>query len=91
MIVKRGFRRPPPLYEDRLRNAPAGYFFDVMTNGFGTMPDYASQLEAADRWRIIAFIRALQLSRNATIADVPADKREQLNAKPASPNREERR
>jgi mono/diheme cytochrome c family protein len=82
MIVQRGFRKPPSYHEERLRNAPVGYFFDVVTNGFGTMPDYATQIEVADRWRIIAYIRALQLSQHSTLADVPADKRDELNRKP---------
>ncbi len=72
MVVRRGFRAPPPLYEDRLRNAPVGHFFDVMTNGFGAMPDYAEQITPADRWAIAAYIRALQLSEHATMDDVPA-------------------
>jgi hypothetical protein len=71
MIVQRGFRRPPSFHTDRLRKAPLGYFFDVMTNGFGAMPDYASQIAPDDRWRIVAYIRALQLSQAATMADVP--------------------
>ncbi len=82
MIPKRGFRKPPSYHDDRLRNAPVGYFFDVITNGFGNMPDYAAQVEPSDRWRIIAYIRALQLSQRATVADVPADKRDELNKKP---------
>src|SRR5262249_47351124 len=57
---------------DRLRKAPIGYFFDVMTNGFGAMPDYSQQVAPADRWAIAAYIRALQLSQHATEADVPA-------------------
>jgi Cytochrome C oxidase, cbb3-type, subunit III len=72
MIVQRGFRRPPSYHTERLRKAPLGYFFDVMTNGFGAMPDYASQIPPRDRWAIVAYIRALQLSQNATLADVPA-------------------
>jgi mono/diheme cytochrome c family protein len=79
MIVKRGFRKPPSFHDDRLRNAPVGYFFDVQTNGFGAMPDYASQIPPEDRWRIIAYIRALQLSQRATIADVPPSERDKLN------------
>ena len=75
MIVQRGYRRPPSLHQDRLRNAPVGHFFDVMTNGFGAMPDYAAQIEAEDRWAIVAYIRALQLSEHATLADVPAAER----------------
>ena len=81
MIPRRGFRRPPTYHDDRLRSAPVGYFFDVITNGFGNMPDYSAQVEAADRWRIIAYIRALQLSQRATLADVPPDKRGELNKK----------
>jgi len=72
MIVQRGFTRPPSYHTDRLRNAPLGYFFEVMTNGFGAMPEYATQIPARDRWCIVAYIRALQLSQNATAADVPA-------------------
>jgi mono/diheme cytochrome c family protein len=78
MIVRRGYRRPPSLHQDRLRNAPVGHFFDVMTNGFGAMPDYAAQIRAADRWAIAAYIRALQLSEHATLADVPAADRSQI-------------
>jgi hypothetical protein len=78
MIVRRGYRPPPSLHIDRLRDAPVGHFFDVMTAGFGAMPDYAAQIPPADRWTIVAFIRALQLSEHATLADVPADKREAL-------------
>jgi mono/diheme cytochrome c family protein len=71
-IPSRGFARKPPSYHiERLRKAPLGYFYDVITNGFGTMPDYASQIPPQDRWNIVAYIRALQLSENATSADVP--------------------
>ena len=71
-IPSRGFARKPPSFHDqRLQKAPLGYFYDVMTNGFGTMPDYASQVPPQDRWNIVAYIRALQLSQNATRADVP--------------------
>ena len=70
MIPQRGYRHPPTYHQDRLRKAPLGYFFDVMTNGFGAMPAYAEQIpEVKDRWRIAAYIRALQLSQNATQAD----------------------
>ena len=79
MVVQRGFRAPPSYHEDRLRNAPVGYFFDVMTNGFGAMQDYASQVPVADRWAIAAYIRALQLSQRATVADVPANRRADLD------------
>ena len=78
MIVQRGFPPPPSFHTDRLREAPAGYYFDVITNGFGLMYSYASRVEVADRWAIIAYIRALQLSQNATAADVPADELQQL-------------
>jgi mono/diheme cytochrome c family protein len=80
MIVQRGFRPPPSYGEQRLREAPAGYFFDVMTNGFGAMQDYAAQVPVADRWAIAAYIRALQFSQAATIDDVPADRRAELDA-----------
>jgi hypothetical protein len=69
MIVQRGYKHPPTYHQDRLRKAPLGYFFDVMTNGYGAMPDYASQIPVHDRWCIVAYIRALQLSQNATQAD----------------------
>ena len=72
MIVQRGYRRPPSYHTERLRKAPLGYFFDVMTNGFGAMPDYASQIPPRDRWDIVAYIHALQLSQGATMADIPA-------------------
>jgi mono/diheme cytochrome c family protein len=79
MIVKRGFRKPPSFHDERLRNAPIGYFFDVETNGFGAMPDYASQIPPEDRWRIIAYIRALQLSQRGALADVPPGERDKLS------------
>ena len=78
MIVRRGFRRPPSFHQDRLRQAPVGQLFDVITNGFGAMPDYATQIPPADRWAIIAYLRALQLSEHAAVGDVPADKRSEL-------------
>jgi mono/diheme cytochrome c family protein len=71
MIVQRGYKRPPSYHIDRLRRAPIGYFFDVMTNGFGAMPDYSQQVSPEDRWAIAAYIRALQLSQHATEADLP--------------------
>ncbi len=71
MIVQRGFTPPPSYHTDRLRKAPLGYFYEVITNGFGAMPEYASQIPPSDRWDIVAYIRALQLSQNATQADVP--------------------
>jgi len=78
MVVRRGYRRPPSLHQDRLRTAPAGHFFDVITNGFGAMPDYAAQVRAEDRWAIVAYVRALQLSEHATVADVPAAERDRI-------------
>jgi hypothetical protein len=71
-IPTRGFRQPPSFHIDRLRKAPIAYFFDVDTNGFGVMPDYAAQVAVRDRWCIAAYIRALQLSQNANSGDVPA-------------------
>ena len=84
MVVRRGFRRPPTFHSDRLRSAPVGYFFDVITHGFGAMQDYATQVPVADRWAIAAYIRALQISQHASVEDVPADKRALLDA-PAHP------
>jgi hypothetical protein len=83
MIVQRGFPQPPSYHIQRLRDAPAGHFFEVMTNGFGAMYSYAARVEPADRWRIAAYIRVLQLSRNATIQDVPESERQNLSAQPA--------
>ncbi len=80
MIVQRGYRRPPSLHLDRLRDQQPGYFFDVMTNGFGVMPNYAQQIPVADRWAIAGYVRALQLSQRAMLADVPAADRGQLDA-----------
>jgi mono/diheme cytochrome c family protein len=79
MVVRRGYRRPPTFHQNRLQIAPVGHFFDVITNGFGAMPDYAAQIPPADRWAIVAYLRALQLSEHATMADVPADKRGTLD------------
>jgi mono/diheme cytochrome c family protein len=80
MIPSRGLRHPPSFHTDALRNAKTGHFFDVMTNGFGAMPTYAPQIPVNDRWAIIAYIRALQLSRNGTINDLPPAQRAQLTA-----------
>jgi mono/diheme cytochrome c family protein len=80
-VPSRGFSRKPPSFHDaRLQKAPLGYFYDVITNGFGIMPDYASQIPPQDRWDIVAYVRALQLSQNATMADVPAG--QQIPSKP---------
>lgn len=81
MIVQRGFQAPPSYHIERLRNAPVGHFFDVITNGYGAMYSYASRVSPDDRWRIAAYIRVLQLSQHATLNDVPADNRGQLTQK----------
>jgi len=78
MIPARGYRRPPSFHTDTLRNQPSGHFFDVITNGFGAMPQYGTIIPPRDRWAVIAYIRALQLSQNATPADVPAGDRAKL-------------
>lgn len=79
IVVRRGFRsKPTSFHEPRLRDKPAGYFFDVMTIGFGAMPDYSAQISARDRWAIVAYIRALQLSQNAGMDDVPPERRAEL-------------
>jgi mono/diheme cytochrome c family protein len=80
MIPARGYRHPPSFHTDKLRNAPTGHFFDVMTNGFGAMPPYRTMITVQDRWAIVSYIRALQLSQNATVADVPAGEVAKLDA-----------
>jgi hypothetical protein len=84
MISIRGMKHPPSFHQDRLRQAPNGYFYDNITNGFGAMYGYSAQIPARDRWAIIAYVRALQLSRNMKAADLPAELREKLN-QPAAP------
>jgi hypothetical protein len=74
MVVQRGYRRPPSYHIDRLRSAPLGHFFEVITNGFGAMPDYSAQIEPDDRWAIAAYIRVLQFSQYAPAQLLPADK-----------------
>jgi len=78
MVVQRGYRHPPSLHLDRLVQAPPGHIFDVITNGFGAMPDYAAQVRVNDRWAIAAYIKALQLSQHAAVADLPAAARAEL-------------
>lgn len=78
MIVQRGFLHPPSYYSDALRKAPNQLFFDVITHGYGAMYSYADRVEPADRWAIVAYIRALQASASASLSDVPADKRSAL-------------
>ena len=77
MIVRRGFSPPPTYHDDRLRNAPVGHFFDVITNGWGKMNSYGAQIQPADRWAIVAYIRALQLSQNP-------EEISKMNANPAA-------
>jgi mono/diheme cytochrome c family protein len=90
MVVQRGLRQAASFHQDRLREEKVGYFFDVITNGFGAMPDYATQIPVRDRWLIVAYVRTLQLSQHAAVDDVPADRRGSLDAaepgtaKPAS-------
>jgi mono/diheme cytochrome c family protein len=80
MIVQRGFKRPSSYHVDRLRQMPIGYYFDVVTGGYGAMSDYASQVPVEDRWAIAAYIRALQLSQYAPAELVPAERRDELEA-----------
>lgn len=80
MIVQRGFPPPPSYHIDRLRNAPVGHFYDVITRGYGVMYSYASRVAPTDRWAIVAYIRALQLSYHATTNDVPPDELAKLEA-----------
>ncbi len=79
MIVQRGFRAPPSFHLDRLRQAPVGHFFDVITNGLGAMYDYKERIRPRDRWAIVAYVRALQFSQNANIGDVPEAIRQKLS------------
>lgn len=82
MIVQRGFRKPPNFTIERLREAPPGHIFDVIARGFGAMPAYGSQISPRDRWAIVAYVRALQLSQHASLDDVSVDDRSKLEAMP---------
>ena len=82
MVVQRGLRQAASYHQDRLREEKVGYFYDVVTNGFGAMQGYAEQIPVRDRWLIVAYVRTLQLSQHAAAADVPADKRAELEEKP---------
>jgi mono/diheme cytochrome c family protein len=82
MVVLRGYRQAASFYTDKLVHAPVGHFFDVITNGFGAMPSYASRIEPDDRWRVAAYIRALELSESASLNDVPPDQRQNLTVEP---------
>jgi mono/diheme cytochrome c family protein len=83
MVVQRGLRQAASFHQDRLRQERMGYFFDVITNGFGAMQGYAEQVPVRDRWLITAYVRALQLSQNASVNEVPADRRRELDGAPA--------
>ena len=80
MVTLRGMKHPPSYHQDRLRNVPSGYLFDVITNGFGAMNGYSAQVAPRDRWAIVAYVRALQVSRNARVADLPLSLKEKLMA-----------
>ena len=82
MVVQRGLRQAASYHQDRLRQEKVGYLFDVVTNGFGAMQGYADQVPVHDRWLIVAYVRALQLSQHASVNDVPADRRAELDAAP---------
>jgi mono/diheme cytochrome c family protein len=84
MVVQRGLRQAATYHQERLQRAQPGYFFDVITNGFGAMQGYAEQIPPRDRWMIAAYVRALQLSQNAAVDDVPAADRARLD-QPAAP------
>jgi hypothetical protein len=89
MVVQRGFRHPPTFHSDRVRQLPVGHYFDAITNGFGAMASYASRVPVRDRWAIIAYIRALQLSQNATIEEVPPAERGALDQPAEAPKPQE--
>jgi len=80
MVALRGMKHPPSFHQDRLRQVPNGYLYDVITNGFGAMYGYSAQIPPRDRWAIVAYLRALQLSRNAPVGQLPAELREKLMA-----------
>lgn len=82
MIVERGYRAPPSFHIDRLRAAPPGHLFQVMSRGLGAMPPHADQIPVLDRWRIAAYIRALQASRDARVADLPTADAAALESEP---------
>jgi mono/diheme cytochrome c family protein len=82
MVARRGFKIPPSLHHERVRQAPPGYLFQVITNGYGAMGDYGDQVPPEDRWAIVAYIRALELARGATMADATPEGQAQLEAQP---------
>lgn len=83
MVAVRGMKHPPSYHQDRLRQVPNGYIYDVITNGFGAMLGYSAQVPPRDRWAIVAYVRALQLSRNAKISELPPEVREKVLHPPA--------
>jgi mono/diheme cytochrome c family protein len=85
MVVQRGLRQAASYHQDRLRQERIGYFFDVITNGFGAMQGYAEQVPVRDRWLIAGYVRALQYSQNASVTDVPQDRRSELGTAPGQP------
>jgi len=78
MVAQRGFQIPKDLDSDRIRQEPPGYIFQVISNGYGAMPDHRDQIAVRDRWAIVAYLRALELSRNARLTDVPAQEQSRL-------------
>ena len=80
MVVRRGFKQPASLHEARLRDESVGYFFDVISKGFATMPGYAAQIDTYDRWAIVAYIRALQLSQNVDLNTLAPETRREIEA-----------
>ena len=90
MVAMRGMKHPPSYHQDRLRQVPNGYIFDVITNGFGAMFGYSAQVPPRDRWAIVAYVRALQLSRNAKISELPPDVHEKVLHPPAEKKPERR-
>ena len=84
MVAMRGMKHPPSYHQERLRNEPVGYLYDVVTNGFGAMYGYSSQIPPRDRWAIIAYMRALQVSRNAPVGELPAALQEKLKTEGAA-------
>jgi hypothetical protein len=91
IVALRGMKHPPSYHQDRLRQVPNGYIYDVITNGFGAMFAYSAQVPPRDRWAIVAYVRALQLSRNAKISELPPDLREKVLHPPAERKPEARR
>jgi mono/diheme cytochrome c family protein len=78
MVVQRGFKQPQSFHQTRLRDTPVGYYYDVISRGFGEMSSYAAQISPRDRWAIVAYVRALQISRNVPVAALTAEERQQL-------------